>query len=696
MTETTLQALPCTALYGVGAKLAATLEKLGIYNIQDILFHLPYRYQDRTQVQSIRAIRLGEQVVIEGEIFHCELSYGKRRALLVHLKDASGIMVLRFFYFNALQRKNLEKLGSRLRCFGEVRLGPAGLEMVHPEYKQLLLDAPYPVEENLTPIYPSTEGISQLMWRKLTDAALKYLKQGALLTEILPPNLLPEKHYPSLPEAILYLHRPPKAAALKALQAGQHPAQQRLAFEELLAQQLSLLKLRKTTQKSQAVMFKKSLRLVPGLLEKLAFQLTRAQTKVLAEITEDLSKSHPMLRLLQGDVGSGKTIVAALAALQAIENNCQVALMAPTELLAEQHFENFKHWLGQFNLAVDFLAAKIQGKKRQAVLEKIQSGATQMVIGTHALFQESVEFKNLALVIIDEQHRFGVHQRLSLRQKGRQANYLPHQLVMTATPIPRTLAMTFYADLAVSTLDELPPGRQPIQTIAISNQKRAEVVARVYQNCKAGQQAYWVCPLISESELLQCEAAEKTVVNLQQSLTDLRIGLIHGRMKAPEKQAVMQAFKDHAIDLLVATTVIEVGVDVPNASLMILENAERLGLSQLHQLRGRVGRGAKLSHCVLLFQAPLSYDAKKRIQVMRETQDGFLIAKKDLEIRGPGEVLGTRQTGLMKFRIADIVRDQKLLPMVQQTAQRILETKPDMVEALISRWLAQKVNYGQV
>jgi ATP-dependent DNA helicase RecG len=500
----------------------------------------------------------------------------------------------------------------------------------------------------------------------------------------------------SLQAALQYVHRPPPNAAIEMLAAGRHPAQQRLAFEELLAHHLSLRRVRLRAEHTSAVSFAGKHALMDEFLKTLPFRLTGAQQRVIRDIRQDLSRSHPMARLVQGDVGSGKTVVAACAALTVVQAGYQVALMAPTELLAEQHFRSFSDWLQPLDIQVVWHAGKSKGKARQSALQAISSGTGAVVVGTHALFQEEVAFARLGLVIIDEQHRFGVHQRLALRDKGRQAGQRPHQLVMTATPIPRTLAMTVYADLDTSLIDELPPGRQPVKTVAVSQDRREEVMQSVRKACAAGQQAYWVCTLIEESDVLQCQAAEKTAELLTECLPEVRIGLVHGRLQAAQKETLMAAFKAGTLDLLVATTVIEVGVDVPNASLMIIENPERLGLAQLHQLRGRVGRGSRQSSCVLLYQPPLSTAGRERLGVLRESSDGFEIARRDMELRGPGEVLGTRQTGEMQFHIADLLRDEELLSSVEQAAGRLLADAPQNVTPLIRRWLGEAVDYGEV
>lgn len=690
-----LSLLPCQQLTGVGKRIAEHLARLGIFYVQDVLFHLPRRYQDRTHVYPIRHLTPGEDAVIEGEITAATFPKGGRTRLLCQLRDATGRVYLRFFYMNAQQIKTFH-VGMRLRCFGEVRLGKLGLEMIHPEYRIITEGILVPVEENLTPIYPTTEGLSQQMWRKLTNQALQMLAQGGILRDVLPLAILQTYTFPTLKDALQFVHRPPAGAPLDLLMAGTHVAQKRLVFEELLAHRLSLLHLKNKFQVQQAVALPKRENLTKMFLQLLSFKLTRAQERVAEEIYQDLSQPHPMLRLIQGDVGSGKTVVAALAILQVIENGYQAAVLAPTELLVEQHYQTFQKWLEPLNIHVVMLAGQMKTTVRRSILADIAQGKAHVILGTHAIFQKEVEFSKLVFIVVDEQHRFGVQQRALLREKGISALGYPHQLVMTATPIPRTLAMSLYADLDYSIIDELPPGRTPVITRVISNTRRHEVLARIREACALKRQVYWVCTLIEESEILQCQAAEKTAEELQQALSELKIGLLHGRMKSAEKEQVMNAFKKGDIYLLVATTVIEVGVDVPNASLMVIENAERLGLAQLHQLRGRVGRSAVASHCLLLYQAPLSKFAQQRLAVMRETTDGFKIAQCDLEIRGPGEVLGTRQTGDISLRIADLVRDSELLPAVQQAAALLQQNYPQVVECLIKRWLGNSEQYGHV
>ena len=702
MSETSLDRVSVEALHRVGPHLATKLKKLGLYSIQDLLFHLPLRYIDRTQITPIGGIQPMTEVVIEGEVRASDIVFGRRRSLVCRIQDHSGVVTLRFFHFNRAQQERL-KPGTKLRCFGEVRRGKSGVELYHPEYQTLDQANPPALEDKLTPIYPATEGITQSRIRDLCSQALERLKDQSI-PELLPTDLgrgLRQELAYSLPQALRLLHNPPPGTALNLLAEGEHPAQQRLAAEELIAHNLSLLKLRQQVQQQQAPVLTEDKSAATAFLEQLPFSLTAAQCRVAAEISSDISTAIPMLRLVQGDVGSGKTVVAALAAMQAIANGHQVALMAPTEILADQHRINFEQWLRPLGIRVAYLTGKVKGKAREVQLGAIADGTAKMVIGTHALFQESVEFYDLGLSIIDEQHRFGVHQRLALRKKGFSVEGLnlrgpaPHQLIMTATPIPRTLAMSAYADLDCSVIDELPPGRMPVETVVLSNLRRNDVIARVRASCGTGRQAYWVCTLIEESDVLEAQAAEVTSAELQLMLPELSIGLVHGRLKPREKLEIMAAFKAGEIDLLVATTVIEVGVDVPNASLMIIENSERLGLSQLHQLRGRVGRGSQSSHCVLLYSPPISGNGSARLKIMRETTDGFKIAEKDLELRGPGEVLGTRQTGDMQLHIADLQRDAYMLPQIKQLAQDLLLNHPQNVDALITRWLGQSEQYAQ-
>jgi ATP-dependent DNA helicase RecG len=687
-------ARPVTALRGVGDALAARLSALGVSSTQDLLFLLPLRYEDRTRVVPLGELRPGQRASIEAEVLLTEVTFRGRRQMLCKVGDGSGFLTLRFFYFTAQQQQGLAR-GARIRCFGEARKGPKGLEFVHPEYRRVDPNAALDAEEHLTPIYPSTEGVTQGRLRQLVRMALDQTAADDP-QDWLPASLLADAQLPALRAALIYVHRPPADAPVEQLMTWRHPAQRRLAFEELLAHQLSLKLLRQRIQSDPGWPLTSNGALKAGLLAALPFRMTAAQSRVLLEIEGDLAKPKPMLRLVQGDVGCGKTLVAALAATQAIAMQRQVALMAPTELLADQHAQNFRRWFEPLGVAVALLSGRQTGKARAAILEGIRAGHAPLVIGTHALFQENVEFSSLALVVVDEQHRFGVHQRLSLRQKGSIDGHQPHQLIMTATPIPRTLAMTAYADLDVSVIDELPPGRTPVKTVVMSETKRDEVVQRIRTACLQGRQAYWVCPLIDESEEMPYQAAEETAAALSAALPELKVGLVHGRMPPAAKEGSMRRFKDGQIQLLVATTVIEVGVDVPNATLMVIENAERLGLAQLHQLRGRVGRGEHSSSCLLLYRSPLSSLARLRLAVMRDTNDGFEVARRDLDLRGPGELLGTRQTGLAQMRVADLLRDADLLPRVQIAAEAMLRDWAENVTPLIRRWVGHAEQYGRV
>ncbi|WP_448556354.1 ATP-dependent DNA helicase RecG [Thalassotalea montiporae] len=689
---TNLAQVTIASLKGVGPAMADKFAKLGLNSVQDLLFHLPLRYEDRTRVTAVRDLLPGIYTNIIGEITNNQVVLGRKRMLVVTINDGTGSVDLRFFHFSAAQ-KNALAIGTELRCYGEVQRGPRSFQIVHPEYKPLDNDqALTAVEETLTPVYPTTDGLRQITFRNISEQALKRLEHGSV-EELLPAQFLNEPY--TLAEALKLIHRPPPDVSTEQLENGKHPAQLRLIKEELLAHNLSMVKLRQSADKHDAMPMHVDTKLNQKFLDSLPFAPTGAQARVVKEIRDDLAKEVPMMRLVQGDVGSGKTLVAALAAITAISQGYQVALMAPTEILAEQHAINFQRWFEPLDITVGWLAGKTKAKARREALAKIADGTIQMAVGTHALFQEQVEFHKLTLIIIDEQHRFGVHQRLSLREKGAFDNKYPHQLIMTATPIPRTLAMTAYADLDTSVIDELPPGRTPINTIALPDSRRDDVIERIRQGCMHdNRQAYWVCTLIEESEVLQCQAAEDTANYLQEALPELQIGLVHGRMKPAEKQQVMEAFKAGDLHLLVATTVIEVGVDVPNSSLMVIENPERLGLAQLHQLRGRVGRGSVASHCVLMYKSPLSKTATKRLGVLRESNDGFVIAQKDLEIRGPGELLGTKQTGLADLKIADLIRDKDLIPEVQQHAYLLWQQHPKQAEAIIQRWLGNREQYS--
>jgi ATP-dependent DNA helicase RecG len=673
---------PVTSLRGVGPALLDRLQRIGVERVRDLLFHLPHRYEDRTRLTPIGSARPGLHLVVEGTIAAADVVFGRRRSLLCRLQDGTGLLSLRLFHFSRAQQNQLVP-GARVRCFGEVRTGSTGVELYHPEYR-VLGATPLPLPDRLTPVYPVTEGLGQNRIRSLVEAALAALRRA-------PGDLEGD-----LAAALELLHAPPPDVSLAELEAGHHPAQQTLAMDELLAHQLSLLRARRHARALRALPLPGTGRLRQKFLDQLPFALTAAQQRVIAEIDADLAGSAPAMRLIQGDVGSGKTVVAAAAAMRAAEHGCQTVLMAPTELLAEQHFRTLSEWLTPLGVGTALITGRLRAAERRRQQAAVAGGQVALVVGTHALFQNDTEFADLALVIIDEQHRFGVHQRLALRDKGvvpddRDA---PHQLVMTATPIPRTLAMSAYADLDLSVLDELPPGRSPVGTVVIGSERRSEVIERVSAACRAGRQAYWVCTLIEESEALQAEAAEATAELLSTELDDLAVGLVHGRMKPDDKAAVMTAFESGELDLLVATTVIEVGVNVPNASLMVIENAERLGLAQLHQLRGRVGRGAVESHCVLMYHPPLSRRGRERLGVLRESGDGFRIAEKDLELRGPGEMLGTRQTGLVDLRVADLVRDRDLLPEVQRRARSLIGADPEAAERTIDRWLGGRERYA--
>ena len=693
MTDPARERRPVTALRGVGDALAARLAALGVEQVQDLLFVLPTRYEDRTRVQPVGSLVSGVRAVVEGEVQLAEVTFRRRRQLLCRIADGSGFLTLRFFYFSAQQQAGLAR-GTRLRCFGEVRRGPLGLEMVHPEYRRLF-DDDTSLEKTLTPVYPVTEGVSQGRLRMLVRQALAELDTAGV-RDWLPSEISTPLGLPTLREALRYVHLPPLDADLDELESGKHPTQRRLAFEELLTHQMAMRRLRESARVDAASALVDRDRLAERFIAALPYPLTGAQRRALADVSRDLARETPMMRLVQGDVGCGKTVVAAAAAAHAIGSGRQAALMAPTELLAEQHQRNLQAWFEPLGVPVVLVSGSQPARTRRSALEVVASGEARLVVGTHALFQDGLAFHDLALVIVDEQHRFGVQQRLRLAEKGQRDGRHPHQLIMTATPIPRTLAMTAYADLDVSVIDELPPGRTPVKTVVLTETKRDEVVARIDAACRVGRQAYWVCPLIDESEELRYQAAEETAAALTEALPHLKVGLVHGRMPPKQKDATMLAFKAGRIQLLVATTVIEVGVDVPNATLMVIENAERMGLAQLHQLRGRVGRGSHESSCVLLYRAPLGPLARARLEAIRETNDGFLIAQRDLELRGPGELLGTRQTGLARMRVADLVRDHDLLPRVQQAAELMLARHPDRIEPLTLRWIGSDDKYGRI
>ena len=687
---------PVNKLSGVGPKLTEHLERLKITRIGDLLFHLPLRYQDRTRLTSIGALSAYQEAQVEGTIEAAQIVYGRRRSLVCRVSDGTGALHLRFFYFSRSQQNRLS-MGRRVRCFGEARQGPKTIEMVHPECQVIDVDDPPPVASELTPIYPTTEGLHQTRLRKLTDQALAIMDAtlDAAIDDLIPAAVVATLGLPDLNTALRYVHRPPHDARTEDLAEFTHPAQRRLVFEELLAHQISLKRLRENARDFAAPKVSSSALRI-RLLERFGFDLTNAQQRVIREIDADIGSGVPMLRLLQGDVGAGKTAVAGAVATMLIEHGYQVALMAPTELLAEQHARSMKAWFEPLGVEVILLTSRLSKANRAPLLERLQSEAAVLAVGTHALFQSDVVYGKLGLIVVDEQHRFGVEQRLALRDKSARDGFRPHQLIMTATPIPRTLAMTAYADLDISVLDELPPNRKPVLTAVLPETRRDEIVQRIASACGEGRQVYWVCPLIDESDVLEHQAATDTAEQLASILPNIRIGLVHGRMPDKEKDVAMAAFTAGDIDLLVATTVIEVGVDVPNASLMVIENAERLGLSQLHQLRGRVGRGSERSNCLLLYKAPLSPMAKERLRVIRETTDGFVISERDLALRGPGELLGTRQAGVSQFRIADLSRDSALLVDVQKSAQQILTEYPETALQLVKRWLADRVEYANV
>ena len=675
-------------LQGAGNAAAALLEKLNIFTTDDLLFHLPRDYEDRSTIIAMNQLTAGRSYLLEGTVKSVDFPPGKRKSMAALLEDDFGKVTLRFYHvYKGITDR--AKIGSRLRAFGEVRVGARGLEMYHPELQLITEHTPLP-QTQLTAIYPATDGLTQPKLREYVRQALE--KHAGELPELLPRQF--SNGY-ALRDALDYIHHPPVNANMLQLAQGAHPAQQRLIFEELVAHQVSLLTRRAYMQQIEAPSFSPSKTFAKQLLSSLPFAMTGAQKRVSKEIAADLKQNKPMLRLVQGDVGAGKTLVAGVAACHALEEGWQVALMAPTEILAEQHYLNFKKWFEPLGLTVSWLSGKQKGKAREAAEQIIKDGTANLVVGTHALFQDNVAFAKLGLVIIDEQHRFGVDQRLALRNKGLNG-MSPHQLVMTATPIPRTLAMSAYGDLDTSVIDELPPGRTPVQTVTIPLDRREQVLQRIAANCAEGKQAYWVCTLVEQSETLDAQAAEAAFQEIRQRFPELNAGLVHGKMKADEKQAVMQQFKNNELQLLIATTVIEVGVDVPNASIMVIENAERLGLSQLHQLRGRVGRGAAASFCALLYKSPLSQNGQERLRIMRETNDGFMIAEKDLELRGPGELLGTKQTGDIGFRVAKLERDDHLLNQAHYAAQQILKDYPQNAEALLKRWLPEAPRYAYV
>ena len=673
-----------TKLKGIGIKTAEKLQKLGISKVIDLLFHLPLRYQDKTKITLIDDLHFGQTAMVEGNIVKSYLTNARKPMLVCEIFDGTNTLTLKFFNHFYSQRAKMVP-DSKIRAFGEVRYGKYMKEMLHPEYEHFT--KPLPLADSLTAIYPKSEGINQSTIQKAIKQVLTLLANNEIvINDYLPEEILTNLQLPTLYDALKYVHKPPANANTSALMAGNHPCQQRLVLEEILAHLLAMKQLKQQAQKLYAPQLPIKKSTIQSFLKQLPFRLTNAQVKVSKEIHADIAQNHPMQRLVQGDVGSGKTVVAALAILAAVEQNQQTAMMAPTEILAEQHYKTLKMWFDEGDIV--FLSAAIKGKQRKKVIEKIANGV-KIIIGTHALFQEDVIFNELGLVIIDEQHRFGVHQRLALRNKGQFEALQPHMLIMTATPIPRTLAQTAYANLDISIIDELPPNRQEITTLVIANSKMPQIAQRIKANCQAGEQAYWVCTLIDESEVLRAKAASDTFEELRHWFPDLRIGLVHGRLKSAEKNSIMDEFKAHKLDLLVATTVIEVGVDVPNASLMVIENAERLGLSQLHQLRGRIGRGNKKSHCVLMYQPPLGEVARQRLEIMRKSNDGFLIAREDLKIRGAGELLGAKQKGSVQFRLADLERDKPLFKTAQKLASELIHKHPQLCQKIIDRWIVE-------
>ena len=683
---------PIQNIRGVGPKIADTLSNLGIYRVEDAVFHLPYKYEDRTNLTPIGDAPYETPLLIEGEIVKSTVVFRGRRMLITEIFDGTGRLTMRMFHFAFAQHKNLKE-GHRIRCFGTIRHGPKGKEMIHPQYQVFSKDEEVEIEDHLTPIYPSTSNLQQGRLRKLIQGSIVYCQKNNLLKENWETE--DEGGFKDLLSALTFIHNPPTETSLELLSSGQHPAQRKLIKEELVAHILCSGMLKRETELRKSPLMKSASRQENLLLGSLGFELTNAQTRVWDEIKQDFEKETPMRRLLQGDVGSGKTVIAALATLQASDNSLQTAFMCPTEILAEQHYENMTQWFTDLGIKVDLLLGSTKAKDRKRILSDLQSGKTQVLLGTHALFQKDVIFKSVGLTIIDEQHRFGVHQRFTLLEKGGDKEKSPHQLIMTATPIPRTLSMTVYGALDTSIIDELPPGRRPVETTSRPNSMRSKVIKRIEEVCLDGQRVYWVCTLIEDSDELEAQAAEELFKEISKEVPKVKTGLVHGRLKKEDKDKVINRFRKGDIQLLVCTTVIEVGVDVPEATLMIIENPERLGLAQLHQLRGRVGRKADTdSHCLLLFREPLSELAKERISTMENTNDGFVIAEKDLELRGGGDIHGLRQSGLMNLKIANPIRDSDLLESAQQEALLIAKTNELQARSLINRWIGARLDYS--
>ena len=677
------------SLKGVGPSLESKLNNLDIFKQTDLLFHLPSKYEDRTFITKIGALESDAEAQVEGEILISSMVFRGRRMLMVQISDGTGIMALRFFTFNKYQKDALKK-GSILRCFGKTRKTTTGIEMIHPNYEILDPKKKRALPKTLTPVYPTTQGLSQGKLRSLISQALNNKLDN--IEDLLPSKIAAELNLGPLDDALIETHSPKKESlTINELS----PAKKRLVTEELIANQIGMRKIKRASKKQSAIPLTQA-EMKERLISKLPFKLTESQKKVSSQISYDMALNQPMMRLLQGDVGSGKTVVAGLAMATAVDSGFQSALMAPTELLAEQHKQNLDEWFGPLGVKTGLLKSKLKAPEKRILKESILNGDCQIIIGTHALFQESIEYHNLALVIVDEQHRFGVEQRFSLINKAKRDGVVPHQLIMTATPIPRTLAMTAYGDLDNSIISELPGGRGEIATLCLSEDKRGEVVEKTLREIKKGRQVYWVCPLIEESEDHNRESAEATFKTLSGNLKEHRIGLVHGKLSADKKNKAMSEFKEHKLDLLVATTVIEVGVDVPNASMMVIENTERLGLSQLHQLRGRIGRGEHESFCIMLYKNPLGQTAKERLKVIRSSRDGFLISEKDLELRGPGEILGIRQKGVVGLKIADISRDAYLIPKINKVCDQFESDFPEESEKLVKRWIGNQINYRNV